>query len=120
MNNPLNATDPSGYIFQMLAVWAIQYAVANTAIASFVSAVSTVYSMFSLAQGIGQVVAGISQAYSAWTDGAGGAVLGKAITGAAKFAAMTLVNMYIVAPMKERHLSSWDLGRLIYLRTRIR
>ncbi|RCU51741.1 hypothetical protein DU002_04530 [Corallincola holothuriorum] len=72
MNNPLNATDPSGYIFQMLVVAAIQYFASNAAIASFFSAVSTVYSMFSLAQGIGQVAAGISQAYGAWTDGAGG------------------------------------------------
>ncbi|PCK29536.1 hypothetical protein CEX98_22405, partial [Pseudoalteromonas piscicida] len=65
VNNPLNKTDPSGYIFATLAVWALQSAIANGIItgvaATVVGSVLTAYEYYGyakLAVGIAQAIDG--------------------------------------------------------------
>ena len=53
LNNPLNATDPSGYFFQMLAMWAVQYIAAATATSAIGTALGVAlqaYSYYGYAQ----------------------------------------------------------------------
>jgi RHS repeat-associated protein len=53
LNNPLNATDPSGYFFQMLVIWAANYLAAYTAVTAFGTALGyalTAYQFYGYAQ----------------------------------------------------------------------
>jgi hypothetical protein len=85
-NNPLNATDPSGYIAAAIVGWTIGKIGASLA-SKFVLAkfIFTAYQVYNL----GKAVLGIAQAYSAWNDGGGGAIWGNLIGGIAKGAAIS-------------------------------
>ncbi len=53
LNNPLNKTDPSGYFFQMLVIWAAEYLAttyAATALGSALSYALTAYAYYNTAQ----------------------------------------------------------------------
>ncbi|WP_165419417.1 RHS repeat-associated core domain-containing protein [Corallincola spongiicola] len=102
-NNPLNATDPSGYIAQMVIAMAIKYIAANViggALGSAITGFMAAYSYFGMAQGILQSVSAIMNAYDAWSAGAGGAVLGATITGVAKGWAKSIAMSYLASSVE--------------------
>ncbi|MGI5308120.1 hypothetical protein [Rheinheimera sp. WS51] len=81
LNNPLNKTDPSGYFFQMLVVWAVQYvaaATATTAIGAALSAALTAYSYYGYAQMAIGAVKAIEGGGTAMANFAGGMAKGYA------------------------------------------
>ena len=81
LNNPLNKTDPSGYFFQILVVWAVQYvaaATATTAIGAALSAALTAYSYYGYAQMAIGAVKAIEGGGTAMANFAGGMAKGYA------------------------------------------
>jgi hypothetical protein len=92
-NNPLNATDPSGYVANFLAAWAVNWAqgylIGQIATAlKIASFVNTAFAVYNTANSI----LSVAKAYTAWNDGAGGAVWGNLIGGFAKSWAMGVGN----------------------------
>jgi hypothetical protein len=92
-NNPLNATDPSGYVAQFFAAWAVNWAqgylIGQIATAlKIASFVNTAFAVYNTANSI----LSVAKAYTAWNDGAGGAVWGNLIGGFAKSWAMGVGN----------------------------
>ncbi|GBL06321.1 RHS repeat-associated core domain-containing protein [Glaciecola sp. KUL10] len=83
-NNPLNATDPSGYIVEAIALYAINYFAAQALTyvvgAQITATLLTAYQIYNTAKMVNSVV----QAYSAWNNGSGGSVWGNLIGGLAK------------------------------------
>ncbi|WP_372627754.1 FG-GAP-like repeat-containing protein [Arsukibacterium sp.] len=79
LNNPLNATDPSGYFFQMLVVWAANYVAAATltggALAAF-NAVMTAYTFYGYAQMAKGAMQAIEGGGTAMANFAGGMAKG--------------------------------------------
>jgi RHS repeat-associated protein len=81
LNNPLNKTDPSGYFFQMLVVWAVQYvaaAAATTAIGTALSVALTAYSYYGYAQMAMGAIKAIEGGGTAMANFAGGMAKGLA------------------------------------------
>ena len=79
LNNPLNKTDPSGYFFQMLVVWAVQYvaaAAATTAIGTALSVALTAYQYYGYAQMAIGAVKAIEGGGTAMANFAGGMAKG--------------------------------------------
>ena len=94
LNNPLNATDPSGYFFQMLVIWAVNYVAAatltGTALAAFTMAM-TAYQYYGYAQMAVGAIRAIEGGGTAMANFAGGMAKGFAkgqifncVTGAGK------------------------------------
>ena len=67
MNNPLNATDPSGYFVEQLAKSAATAIVAAASNSPYVAAIMAAYSIYNA----GQAVESFVQAYSVWQGGGG-------------------------------------------------
>ncbi|XOV78420.1 MAG: tandem-95 repeat protein [Aestuariibacter sp.] len=90
LNNPLNATDPSGYLFQFVLMFAMNYAqglamgAIFSALGSFGAFLQTAYSIYNTVK----MVSTIAKTYKAWSNGAGGAVWGNLIKSMAKSYAM--------------------------------
>ncbi|WP_064435642.1 MULTISPECIES: RHS repeat domain-containing protein [Pseudoalteromonas] len=88
VNNPLNKTDPSGYIFATLVVWALQAAIANGivtgAAATVIGGILTAYEYY----GYAKMAIGIAQAI----DGGGTAMANFAGGFAKSFAKGAAVN----------------------------
>ena len=81
LNNPLNKTDPSGYFFQMLVVWAVQYvaaATATTAIGTALSVALTAYQYYGYAQMAVGAIKAIEGGGTAMANFAGGMAKGLA------------------------------------------
>jgi RHS repeat-associated protein len=79
LNNPLNATDPSGYFFQMLAMWAVQYiasANAGSVIGMALGKVLTAYQYYGYAQMAVGAVRAIEGGGTAMANFAGGMAKG--------------------------------------------
>ena len=102
LNNPLNKTDPSGYFFQMLVVWAVQYvaaATATTAIGTALSVALTAYEYYGYAQMAIGAIKAIEGGGTAMANFAGGMAKGfikgqifNCVTGAGQCLAADLVN----------------------------
>ncbi|MFN4055407.1 MAG: FG-GAP-like repeat-containing protein [Alishewanella aestuarii] len=81
LNNPLNATDPSGYFFQMLAMWAVQYIAAATATSAIGTALGVAlqaYSYYGYAQMAVGAIRAIEGGGTAMANFAGGMAKGYA------------------------------------------
>ncbi|MCS4308297.1 RHS repeat-associated protein [Rheinheimera pacifica] len=81
LNNPLNKTDPSGYFFQMLVVWAVQYVAAASATAAIGTALSvalTAYQYYGYAQMAIGAIKAIEGGGTAMANFAGGMAKGLA------------------------------------------
>jgi len=79
LNNPLNATDPSGYFFQMLVMWAAQYiaaATAGSAIGTALGAALTAYQYYGYAQMAVGAIRAIEGGGTAMANFAGGMAKG--------------------------------------------
>ncbi|MEN3157341.1 FG-GAP-like repeat-containing protein [Alkalimonas sp. NCh-2] len=81
LNNPLNATDPSGYFFQMLVIWAVNYVAAATltgaAFTAFTMAM-TAYQYYGYAQMAVGAMRAIDGGGTAMANFAGGMAKGYA------------------------------------------
>jgi len=81
LNNPLNATDPSGYFFQMLVMWAAQYiaaATAGSAIGTALSMALQAYSFYGRVQMAVGAIRAIEGGGTAMANFAGGMAKGYA------------------------------------------
>jgi len=81
LNNPLNATDPSGYFFQMLVMWAVQYIAAATATSAIGTALGVAlqaYSYYGYAQMAVGAIRAIEGGGTAMANFAGGMAKGYA------------------------------------------
>ncbi len=81
LNNPLNATDPSGYFFQLLVVWAVNYVAAATAATAFGTALGmalTAYQYYGYAQMAVGAIRAIEGGGTAMANFAGGMAKGYA------------------------------------------
>ncbi|MEN3157339.1 RHS repeat-associated core domain-containing protein [Alkalimonas sp. NCh-2] len=81
LNNPLNATDPSGYFFQMLVIWAANYVAAATAATAFGTALGmalTAYQYYGYAQMAVGAIRAIEGGGTAMANFAGGMAKGYA------------------------------------------
>ena len=79
LNNPLNKTDPSGYFFQMLVVWAVQYIATTTTVAALGTALSaalTAYQFYGYAQMAVGAIKAIEGGGTAMANFAGGMAKG--------------------------------------------
>lgn len=79
LNNPLNATDPSGYFFQMLVIWAANYIAASAAAGSIGAALGyalTAYSYYGYAQMAVGAIQAIDGGGTAMANFAGGMAKG--------------------------------------------
>jgi RHS repeat-associated protein len=81
LNNPLNATDPSGYFFQMLVMWAVQYiaaATASSAIGTALGIALQAYQYYGYAQMAVGAIRAIEGGGTAMANFAGGMAKGYA------------------------------------------
>ena len=102
-NNPLNATDPSGYIvvtaIAALASAAVKYGV----VAQITTTILTAYQIYNTFQMVKSVI----NAYNAWNSGGGGAIWGNLIGGAAKG---FLISAGISATVNASFKASFEAG----------
>jgi hypothetical protein len=85
-NNPLNATDPSGYIASAIVGWTIGKIAATLATEyALVNFIFTAYQVYNA----GKAIQGIAHAYDSWNAGGGGAIWGNLIGGIAKGAVIS-------------------------------
>jgi len=81
LNNPLNATDPSGYFFQMLVMWAVNYiatAYATTTLGAALGMALQAYSYYGYAQMAVGAIRAIEGGGTAMANFAGGMAKGYA------------------------------------------